>query len=111
MLVVRLEQAGMLAQCVDVARGAQGSTALVALPAAADNDAEAQAAWAVQAGGRLLVCVSAASRQCGVEVVGRERRILHQRRSGRARPSCGLAASDARREPCAALVAEWARGS
>ena len=45
MLVVRLEQAGMLAQCVDVARGAQGSTALVALPAAADNDAEAQAAW------------------------------------------------------------------
>ena len=33
MLVVRLDQAGMLAQCVDVARGAQGSTALVALPA------------------------------------------------------------------------------
>ena len=42
-----------------------------------------------------------------------ERRVLHQRRSGRARPSCSLAASDARREPCAALsgVGAWARGS
>ena len=56
-------------------------------------------------------CRQASARRRGVEVVGRERRVLHQRRSGRARPSCSLAASDARREPCAALIAEWARGS
>jgi len=35
-------------------------------------------------------CSSASVRRRVVEVVGRERRILHQRRSGRARPSCGL---------------------
>ena len=56
-------------------------------------------------------CASASVRRRVVEVVGRERRVLDQRRSGRARPSCGVAAGDARREPCAALIAEWARGS
>jgi hypothetical protein len=61
MLVVRLEHAGMLAQSVDVARGAHGSAALVALPAAADNDAEAQAAWG--SAGRRQV---ARLRQCEV---------------------------------------------
>ena len=61
MRVVRLEHAEMHAQSVDVARAAHGSAALVALAAAADNDAEAEAAWG--SAGRRQV---ARLRQCGV---------------------------------------------
>ena len=51
--VERLEHAGMPAQSVVVARGALGSARLVALAAAADNDAKAKAAWG-SAGRRQL---------------------------------------------------------
>eukprot|EP00900_Chrysochromulina_parva_P012249 jgi/Chrpa1/21024/Chrysochromulina_OHIO_Genome00026488-RA len=59
--VVRVEHAEMHAQSVDVARGAHGSAAIVALAATADNDAEAEAAWG--SAGRRQV---ARLRQCGV---------------------------------------------
>ena len=59
------EHAEMHAQSVDVARAAHGSAALVALAAAPETTPRRRQHGAVQAGGRLRVCVSAASRRRG----------------------------------------------